>query len=234
MFIVEGNIGIGKSTFCRTINELAPEIDIALEPITNWARADYGASLLANFYADTPRWAYTLETLSMICRARDHIREQEEHNPSRLIERSIYSGYFCFAKNCYQQGNLSELEWAIYNQWADFLLKESCQPPNGFIYLQGKPEVCFERIAKRGRESEQDITLEYVQQIHEAHEKFLVEKQVSFADIKDVPVLVLDCNEEFASNPAKMAEFLQKVKDFMVKHTPTGLHKQVGQQAQAT
>ena len=220
MFIVEGNIGIGKSTFCQEIRKLAPEIDIALEPVTNWARADYGSSLLANFYADTPRWAYTLETLSMICRARDHIREQEEHNSSRLIERSIYSGYFCFAKNCYQQGNLSELEWAIYNQWADFLLKQSCKPPHGFIYLQGTPEVCFERIAKRGRESEQDITLEYVRQIHDAHENFLVARDVPLSDVKDVPVLVLDCNEEFASDRAKMSDFMQKVKNFMAKCTP--------------
>ena len=223
MFIVEGNIGAGKSTFCRMINELAPDIDIALEPITNWARADYGSSLLANFYEDTPRWAYTLETLSMICRARDHAREQEQENTNRLVERSIYSGYFCFAQNCYKQGNLSELEWAIYNQWADFMLKETCKPPHGFVYLRTDPEKCFSRIAKRGRESEASLSLPYVKQIHHWHEKFLLERAIPFENVREVPVLVLDGNEEFESNPAKMAEYLEKIMIFMEENRPKNL-----------
>ncbi len=223
MFIVEGNIGAGKSTFCRRINELAPEIGIALEPITNWARADYGSSLLANFYEDTPRWAYTLETLSMICRARDHTREQEQPNINRLIERSIYSGYYCFAQNCYEQGNLTKLEWAIYNEWADVMLKETCRPPHGFVYLRTEPELCYSRVGKRGRESESGLSLEYIKQIHDWHEKFLVDRAIEFANIRNVPVLVLDGNEEFESNTAKMSEFLEKIKIFMEDNKPKNL-----------
>ena len=215
MFIVEGNTGVGKTTFCKLVNQMAPEIDIALEPLGHWADGENGSSLLEKFLTDTPRWAYTLETLTMITRAKEHIREQAQENSRRILERSIYSGYYCFAQNGYQAGNLSELEWKMYNQWADILVRTTCKPPHGFIYLRSEPQVCYERIAKRGRESEKGHSLEYAKQLHHWHEKFLIGKEIPFENIKDVPVLVLDCNEEFESNPERMKQFVEQIKQFM-------------------
>ena len=37
MYIVEGNMGVGKSTFCKEISRLAPDIETALEPLSVWA-----------------------------------------------------------------------------------------------------------------------------------------------------------------------------------------------------
>ncbi len=151
----------------------------------------------------------------MITRVHDHIREQEQKNPRRLIERSVYSGYFCFAQNGYKEGHLSELEWQIYNHWADELLRTSCRPPQGFIYLRAEPQVCYDRIAKRGRESEKRHSLTYAKQLHHWHEEFLIEGKLPFEEVKKVPVLVLDCNEEFASDPEKMKTFVEQIKQFM-------------------
>ena len=77
MYIVEGNIGVGKSTFLNLIQQNLPEVKILTEPKDNWTNQIYGQSLLENFYKSPQRWAYTLETLAMICRAKDHMREQE-------------------------------------------------------------------------------------------------------------------------------------------------------------
>ncbi len=215
MFIVEGNTGVGKTTFCKLVHKLAPEIDVALEPLHNWDDANKGASLLEKFLDDQKRWAYTMETLTMVTRAKEHILHQAQKNKRRILERSIYSGYYCFAQNGFKTGNLSELEWEMYNQWADILLRTTCKPPQGFIYLRSKPQVCYDRIAKRGRESEKGHSLEYAQQLHYWHEKFLIEGDIPFESIKDVPVLVLDCNEEFESNPEKMNKFIEQIKQFM-------------------
>ena len=43
--------------------------------------------------------------------------------------------------------------------------------PDGLIYLRSNPENCFNRIKKRGRESEKNIKLEYIKRIHELHEE---------------------------------------------------------------
>ena len=71
MYILEGNIGAGKSTFLRLLSEHMPAIGISLEPVHNWQKEVYGQSLLANFYQEPRRWAYTFETMTMICRIQD-------------------------------------------------------------------------------------------------------------------------------------------------------------------
>ena len=43
--------------------------------------------------------------------------------------------------------------------------------PNAYIYLRSDPEMCYNRIKKRGRESEKNIKLEYIKRIHELHEE---------------------------------------------------------------
>jgi deoxyguanosine kinase len=217
MFIVEGNIGVGKSSFLKLINQYNPNIEISPEPKENWTKESYGQSLLANFYKDISRWAYTLETLTMIYRTKAHLKEQIKQNQYRLVERSIYSGHYCFAKNDFHNGYLSDLEWQIYNEWATFLITNKCFAPKGFIYLQTSPQICFERIQKRNRISEKNITLDYIKQIHNQHEQFLIEKKDIFENIKNVPVLVLDASENFAQNPQKIIYFSNQLDAFFNK-----------------
>ena len=50
MYIVEGNIGVGKSTFIKLINEIEPLIGIVTEPVENWTGKEYGQSLLSGIY----------------------------------------------------------------------------------------------------------------------------------------------------------------------------------------
>lgn len=222
MYILEGNIGAGKTTFLTLLKKHLPDIEVMTEPVTNWNSESYGESLLANFYNDTPRWAYTLELLTMICRTRDHVAEQASANSNRILERSLYSGHYCFAKNCFKSGFLTKAEWNVYNMWADFLINRHCRPPKGFIYVKADPKICFERIQKRNRSSETSLSFEYIQDINRAHDKFLIEKEGITPALRDIPVLVLDCNEDFVENPKNMKIHALKVKDFLQKTQETG------------
>lgn len=215
MYILEGNIGVGKSTFLKLIAKLCPEIDVIQEPKEAWSGATHGKSLLSNFYNDPSRWAYTMETLTMKSRVNDHLREQANNNPNRIMERSVYSGHYCFAKNGADQGFLSELEWKLYSQWVDFLVKGQCKIPRGFVYLKAEPDICLTRIYKRNRLGEENIPLNYLQQIHNLHDKFLLEKEDLFEELKSVPVLIIDCNSEFANNENLMNEHVARVRSFL-------------------
>ncbi len=197
MYLVEGNIGAGKSTFLRLIQERLPEIAVVFEPLHMWQNEVYGQSILTNFYKDPNRWAYTMETLAMACRVKEHIKEQENPNPYRLMERSIYSGHYVFASNGYKNGFMSELEWQIYLQWFNFLITGRAKAPQGFIYLKTEPHVAHARILKRSRNGEQPISFDYIEQIHQCHEDFLVDKKDILAELQSVPVLVLDCSDDF-------------------------------------
>lgn len=215
MYIVEGNIGTGKSTFLKLIQSYIPQVTVIFEPLHNWQSQVYGQSILSNFYTDPQRWAYTMETLAMACRVQEHLKEQQNPNPLRLMERSIYSGHYVFATNDFHNGFLSDLEWSIYLEWFNFLVASHCKPPHGFIYLQAEPEISYDRILKRNRGSEKGISLSYIKQIHDCHEAFLVEKKNVLEGLMRVPVLTLDCNEEFENNPAQFALLAQKVQEFM-------------------
>lgn len=219
MYILEGNIGAGKSTFLNLVSKHCPEISIIQEQLSSWDSQNQGKSLLEKFYTDPKRWAYTMETLSMVTRVKDHIYHQSHKNQRRIMERSVYSGHYCFAINGYESGFFNDVEWEIYLKWVDFLLNRRCKPPRGFIYLQADPEVCMQRVAKRGRASEKSLTLEYMKQIHVRHEKFLIEKEGVFDNIKDVPVLVLDCNEEFELDEGVLQMHLEKVRAFLQKYS---------------
>lgn len=216
MYIVEGNIGAGKSTFLTLLAQKIPHVSIALEPLHNWQRSTQGQSLLANFYTDPKRWAYTLETLTMLCRVREHIAEQNNPHQNRIMERSIYSGHYCFAKNGYEHNFMSDIEWSMYNEQFNLLIPNTCRAPQGFIYLRVEPEIAYERIKKRARAEEQTITLEYLKQLHEKHESFLSVDKKTNAHIAITPILTLDCNEEFESNEAQLQDHITKVQEFMM------------------
>ncbi len=215
MYIVEGNIGAGKSTFLRLMQAQLPHITVVFEPMHNWQSQAYGPSILSNFYKEPQRWAYTMETLAMACRVQEHLKEQENKNPLRLMERSIYSGHYAFAWNGYKNGFMSQIEWQAYLEWFNFLVTGHCKPPHGFIYLHVDPEVAYERIRKRNRPSEKNINFSYIQKIHECHEAFLLEKKDVLAELSNVPVLKLDCNKEFEADQSQFLAHAQSVADFM-------------------
>ena len=223
MYIVEGNIGVGKSTFLQQMKKYDPSIDIIPEPKDSWTSTAYGQSLLSNFYENTPRWAYTLETFAMMRRTQDHLKEQNNPNPQRLMERSVYSGHYCFAVNGYESGYFSDLEWNIYTKWVNFLIKDYCKPPRGFIYLKACPEICFTRIRKRSRKSEQKLSFSYLKAIHEQHERFLVHKDGLFDNLRNVPVLVLNCDKDFLNSEEQTKKHLSKLKAFFKQTNTTSI-----------
>jgi len=218
MYILEGNIGVGKSTFLKLVEQHCPQICAIPEPVENWATQATGQSLLGNFYQDPNRWAYTLETLAMVCRVKDHLREQSNPNPYRIMERSVYSGHYCFAVNDNASGYFTSLEWDVYLKWVDFLVHKQCTPPLGFIYLRATPEICFERMKKRNRSGEESLSLDYMTKLGNWHEKFLFHQNGLPENIKRIPVLVLDCNQDFVENKERTREQLAKV-DVFVRET---------------
>src|SRR3990167_3976029 len=211
--IIEGNIGAGKSTFLRL---LAGVLDIqpVFERHDKWQDVG-GGNLLDHFYQDTRRWGYTFQTYAFVSR----VVEQEKFlaaNDSQplVLERSVYSDRYCFAKNAYEMGLMSTLEWDLYKNWFSWLVESYTVRPTGFIYLQTEPEVCFKRMHTRGRQEEKAVGLEYLQRLHDKHEQWLLQKQEVAAYLCDLPVLVLDCNPEFERDLVHQARLFAQVRAF--------------------
>ncbi len=65
-FLVEGNIGAGKSTFLKIISQYL-DIQIIYEPHQKWQNVA-GHNLLEQFYKDPKRWAYTFQSYAFVSR----------------------------------------------------------------------------------------------------------------------------------------------------------------------
>ena len=225
MYIVEGNIGAGKTTFLNLIKKELEQLTVVLEPIHSWTDQSYGQSLLANFYHNPKRWAYTLETLAMMYRTRDHLEHQKKTNQTIIMERSVYSGHYCFAYNSYTSGFLNDIEWQIYKRWFDFLINRKCRKPYGFIYLQLSPEISYQRIQKRNRKEEKELSLEYLQHIHTRHQEFLIQKKNVSKELKDVPVLIINCDKDFEKDKNQMQKHFDALNLFLAQ-TQVFAHKE--------
>ena len=47
------------------------------------------------------------------------------------------------------------------------------RPPDMIIYLHASPDTLMERIAKRGRESEKTIGIDYIRRLNEAYDDWM-------------------------------------------------------------
>lgn len=201
--VLEGNIGAGKSTFLKIMQDRL-SLQVVFEPHEKWQHVGEGENLLDKFYKDTPRWAYTFQSYAFITR----VLEQEAYAqvnqfPVQVLERSVFSDRYCFAKNCYELGFMTSLEWKIYQEWFTWLVDRHMAKPHGFIYLYTDPEVCYERLCKRNRSEESGVSQVYLQQLHDKHQAWLVEKKGVASYLQDVPVLLLHCNKEFENDVAE-------------------------------
>ena len=213
--IIEGNIGAGKSTFLKMINEYL-DIQAVFEPHEKWQHiGDGDENLLDKFYKDINRWSYTFQTFAFVSRVVEQENYRKQYpNAVHIVERSVYSDRYCFAKNCFEMGVMTALEWKLYQEWFVWLVENYTPKPSGFIYLKTDPEVCFERLVKRNRSEEVGVTLVYLQSLHTKHEQWLVQKENIASYLDDVPVLVLECNKEFETDRAEQEKHVQKIIEF--------------------
>ncbi|KAM9810965.1 deoxyguanosine kinase, mitochondrial [Neosynchiropus ocellatus] len=230
---IEGNIAVGKSTFARLLGEACPDWEVMTEPVDKWQSIGSGSgktmvsNLLQMMYEDPQRWSYTFQTHSCMTRLRTQLQPPPKRllnsggTPVQVYERSVYSDRYIFALNMFELGCINSTEWAIYQDWHSLLVEQFGHRVEleGIIYLNASPQVCLERLGRRGREEEQGVQLDYLEKLQEQHEKWLIKKStvIHFEKLKKIPVLQLDANVEFLSDPAVQQNFIRQVKTFFAE-----------------
>lgn len=184
-FIIEGNIGSGKTTLVRKLKD-REDTEVIEEPVDLWLsiRDDDGKhSLLDLFYSDSKRYSYLFQT--MVFKTRLMSLDHEQEKSIRFSERSIWTDKYIFGENCIENNMMNAIEAKSYYKWFNWLEKHFEPNPAGIIYIQCSPEKCMERIKKRAREGEDLISYDYLKQLHNKHEKWLT-------TWTKTPVLIID------------------------------------------
>ena len=203
IFFIEGNIGSGKSTFLTRIPEFIDDCQVILEPLNIWQNLtdSDGTNILEHFYTDMNKHAYAFQSFAFLSRTKS-LETIDKTKKYIFIERSTYSDKNIFARNCFMTGIMPEIHYNLYNEWfswmENFLKVENTQ----HVYLRCDPKISFERQKKRNRGEESGLNLEYMTQIHDRHEEWLM---------KDTNTIVLDASNSFNVNNNDMNEILSKL-----------------------
>lgn len=171
-FSLEGNIAAGKSTLIKklktellNVNQL-PVVYLS-EPVKLWE--DIG--ILEHFYKDKERYSFTFQitVMTTLKEQLDRIREQYD-NCILITERSIFTTMEVFAQLLFDEGKLSNLEYAVLKVMYDNITKG--MQLSGIIYLNTPTNECYDRFVKRARPGEA-IELDYLVQLETYYLEFI-------------------------------------------------------------
>ena len=191
VYIIEGIIGAGKTTFAKLLSE---------ELNCEWLQEPdekNGNPYLSDFYGDQKRWALTMQLHLLNTRFRMHKHAQwttMQTCKDVIIDRS-YFGDTAFARLQLKNGTMTQNEYNTYcmsyhNMTSNVLLPQIC------IHLITTPEVSSSRINKRmkiqtGRKCENVIDLQYLRDLND-EENLMIET----LERQGVKIFRLEWNEE--------------------------------------
>ena len=163
---VAGNIGSGKSTLTKLLAK-----HYGWE--ARFEAVDYNP-YLEDYYKDIPRWSFPMEVYFLKERFRDLITiAQADH--TIIQDRTIYEGVYVFMENNRDMGNLSKRDYETYMELFEQMMTV-VKVPDLMIYLRASVPHLVSNIQKRGRDYEQSIQLEYLQNLNRRYDDFIKNK----------------------------------------------------------
>lgn len=163
---VAGNIGSGKSTLTSL-----------LAKHYGW-EARFEAvehnPYLEDYYRDIHRWSFNLEVYFLKERFRDLI-DISKSEKTIIQDRTIYEGVYVFMQNNKAMGHLTERDYETYMELFEQMMTVVRQP-DLMIYLKASVPHLVGNIQKRGREYEQSIQLEYLENLNQRYDDFIYNK----------------------------------------------------------
>jgi len=205
--IVEGNIGSGKTTFLNHYQ--GSDVSILTEPVDKWRDLN-GNNLLQLMYTAPFRHSYTFQSYVQLTMTQLH--NMKVSTPIKMLERSVYSSRHVFGKNLVQTGKMSPSEFEVLDSWFEFL--KSCPSVDlgvdMVIYLRTSPEVAYQRLKARARSEEKLVPIEYLRELHDLHEKWLIENKDSSL-YGGAEVVVIDADDDLTEVPHVYSAHKEKI-----------------------
>ena len=228
---IEGNIGSGKSTLLANLRENYKDNNHVIflkEPVDEWAKIKdiNGTTILEKFYANQEKYSFSFQMMAYVSRIkvlRDTLNDKKEKDKKDktddvdkkhyiiITERSLYTDKMVFAKMLYDSGKIEDVNYQIYLNWFDTFSSEF--PVHKVIYVKADPEKCYERIAKRSREGEENIPLEYLTACSLYHDNMLDKSRDSCVCKEQ---LILDGNIDIYENKTQVKNWIQEIEQYIL------------------
>ncbi len=193
--VIAGNIGSGKSTLTQMLARhygWEPRFEAVTEN-----------PYLEDYYRDLHRWSFNLEVYFLKERFRDLI--DISHADHTIVQdRSIFEGVYVFMENNKAMGNLSDRDYETFMELFEQMLTV-VRLPDLMIYLRASVPHLVGNIQKRGRNYEQTIQLEYLENLNRRYDDFIYNKyQGRVITIEKDPL-------DFQHNPKDFAQIIDRI-----------------------
>ncbi|KHD84454.1 deoxyguanosine kinase [Heyndrickxia ginsengihumi] len=200
---VEGPIGIGKTSLAKAISQQF-QFHLLKEIVDE-------NPFLGKFYKNIEEWSFQTE-MFFLC---NRYKQLEDINRDYLQHQlPVVSDYHIFKNIIFAKRNLQEQEYRKYLQIYNILTSDMPQP-SLVIYLHASLEILLQRIAKRGREFEKNMSEEYLQQLSADYELFMEQFEQTHPNI---PVLRFNGDQlDFVKNKQDLHDIFQKLDQTLQK-----------------
>ncbi len=156
---VAGNIGAGKTELVQFLCKR-----YGLKP---FYEPNDGNPYLEDFYKDMRTWAFHSQVYFLTHKLKLH--RQLMADPATVVQdRTIYEDAEIFARNLYNQKNISTRDYQMYRELYENVC-ETLQPPDVMIFLKCPVRMLKKRIAHRGRAMEAEIPTEYLVRLNKLY-----------------------------------------------------------------
>ncbi len=192
--VVEGPIGVGKTSLARRIGE-SFNCELLLENAEE-------NPFLERFYRDGQRAALPTQLYFLMQRS----RQMQALRQADLFSSMRVADYLLEKDRLFAEATLDSDELWLYEQIYEQLTLEA-PVPDLVIYLQAPADVLMERIRKRGHEYERPMDMAYLQRLSEAYTRL-------FHNYAAAPVLIVNAAEiDLVDNEQDYAQLLDQIRE---------------------
>ncbi len=200
---IEGNIGAGKTTLTKMLAE-EHGAKIVLEEFAD-------NPFLPKFYGQPERYAFPVE-LSFLSERFSQLKR--EMNSSDMFAPNVFSDYFIGKCQIFAKNNLNKDEYDLFLKMYE-IVEGSCPKPDLLVYLYLDTNHLLENIRKRGRDYEQKISAEYLDNIQKQYLEFIRQHE-------EMRILIINtAGIDFVNNKTDY----EKIKSLILKEYESGIYR---------
>jgi deoxyguanosine kinase len=190
--VVEGPIGVGKTTLARAISEASGASLMLEDPAAN--------PFLPRFYENAERYALPTQLFFLFQR----VDQLAKLNQADLFQRATVADFMLEKDSLFARLNLKPDELKLYEQIYQHLQLQA-PAPDLVIYLQAAPGTLIERVQRRGAPYEKDIPEPYLIGLAETYMRF-------FYQYDGAPLLIVNSDRlNFVESENALALLMERI-----------------------
>lgn len=201
---IAGNIGSGKTTLTKMLAKHYGWTPM-FEPV------EFNP-YLEDYYADMARWSFNLQIYFLSKRFKDVV-EIAKREDTVIQDRTIFEDARIFAPNLHAMGRMSDRDFTTYTELFDHMMS-LVKLPDLMIYIRSTIPNLVSQIAKRGREYEKTMGIDYLLGLNQLYEEWIAKYPGR--------LLIIDGdNVKFEGNPEAFGSITDEIDKVLFGLFPT-------------